>query len=202
MLRVGLTGSIATGKSTVLAECAALGLPTYSADRAVHELYEKDAVAAMETMFPGATVNGKVDRAALSAILAADPQRIVDLEELIHPLVRGKAADFFEAAEESGADIAVVEIPLLFETGSRYVLDTVIVTVCRPELQRRRALARPGMTQQKFDMVLARQMSQEEKAARADYVIDTSGSIADSASQLRQVIATLREKRGRENAGE
>ncbi|WP_404400942.1 dephospho-CoA kinase [Pelagibacterium halotolerans] len=197
MLRVALTGSIATGKSTILSQCEALGLPTYSADTAVHELYEKDAVAAMETMFPGVTAGGRVDRAALSAALADDPKRIVDLEELIHPLVRGKTEAFFDAAEDGGADIAVVEIPLLFETGSRYALDAVIVTVCKPELQRRRALGRPGMSEQKLDMILARQMRQEDKAARADYVIDTSGTKADSANQLRHIIATLREKRGR-----
>lgn len=196
MLRVGLTGSIATGKSTVLKACAALGLPVYSADEAVHELYEKDAVAAIETMFPGAIAGGRVDRAALGAILAADPARIDELEGLIHPLVREKANDFFDAAERGGADIAIIEVPLLFETGSRYALDAVIVTVCRPELQRERALARPGMTPQKLDMVLARQMSQDEKAARADHVIDTSGTKEDSRGQLRHIVRALRENKG------
>lgn len=192
MLRIGLTGSIATGKSTVLAQCAALGIPTYSADTAVHELYEKEAVAPIETMFPGATAGGKVDRAALSAILADDPARINDLEGLIHPLVRSKVRAFFDTAEENGADIAVVEVPLLFETGPGYGLDAVIVTVCTPELLRTRALARPGMSEDKLAMVLARQMSQEEKARRADHVIDTSGRIQDTQHQTRQIIAALR----------
>jgi len=192
MLRIGLTGSIATGKSTVLEHLAARGIPVYSADQAVHELYIRDAVPAIETLFPGVVVDGVVDRQRLSAALAAEPGRIAELEAVVHPLVFEKAMDFLDRSEADGADIAVLEVPLLFETGLRYPLDAVIVTHCADLIQRQRALARPGMTGEKLEMILARQMSQAEKRARGDFAIDTSGSVAQTDAQLDAILARLR----------
>jgi len=192
MLRIGLTGSIATGKSTVLEHLAARGIPVYSADEAVHELYRREAVPALEILFPGVVVDGEVDRARLSAALAAEPDRISELEAVVHPLVFDKAMGFLDRAEAEGADIAVLEVPLLFETGLRYPLDAVIVTHCADLLQRQRALARPGMTSEKLQMVLARQLPQAEKRARGDFAIDTSGSVAQTDAQIDAILARLR----------
>jgi len=192
MLRIGLTGSIATGKSTVLEHLAARGIPVYSADQAVHDLYRRDAVPALETLFPGVVVDGQVDRARLSAALAAEPDRISELEAVVHPLVFDKATAFLDRAEAEGTDIAVLEVPLLFETGLRYPLDAVIVTHCADLLQRQRAMARPGMTSEKLQMMLARQLPQAEKRARADFAIDTSGSVAQTDAQLDAILARLR----------
>jgi dephospho-CoA kinase len=192
MLRVGLTGSMATGKSTVLAEIAALGVPTHSADDAVHALYAGEAVPLVEAAFPGTVRDGTVDRKRLAAILAEHPGRLGELESLIHPLVRNMAMAFLDEAEAAGADLAVIEVPLLFETGAGYGLDKVIVTACEPEIQRQRAMARPGMNGEKLDFLLSRQLDQAEKRKRADIVIDTSGTMDDTIAQTRAAISALR----------
>ncbi|WP_127143762.1 dephospho-CoA kinase [Pelagibacterium montanilacus] len=192
MLRIGLTGSIATGKTTVLKAFEEEGIPTYSADAAVHELYAGEAAPTLETMFPGVVREGRVDRSALSAMLSQAPERVAELEAVVHPMVRDKAQAFFDAAEAEGAPMAVVEIPLLFETGSRYPLDVVVVTHCAPETLRARALARPNMTGAKLDMILARQMSQDEKRGLADHLIDTSGTMDDTLGRTRALIEALK----------
>ncbi len=197
MLRVGLTGSIATGKSTVLAAIGAMGVPTYSADEAVHALYAGKAAPLIEAAFPGTLTDGVVDRKKLAAALAAEPQRLAELESLIHPLVREKAMAFFDRAETEGADIAVLEIPLLFETASSYGLDRIIVTYCDPAIQRARALAREAMTGEKLDFLLSRQLDQDEKRRRADIVIDTSGSMDQTLAGTRDAINALRMQAGR-----
>lgn len=192
MKTLGLTGSIATGKSTALGAFAALGIPVFSSDEAVHELYEGgDAVTEIERLFPGTTVGGTVDRQELGKRLVNHPERLAELEAAVHPLVRARIASFLATAEKGGAEIAVVDIPLLFEGGYDYGLDAVAVTTVDPAEQRRRALARPGMTVEKFETILARQMPQPEKLERADYVIDTSGTIAESAAQVRAIAADL-----------
>lgn len=191
MTRVALTGSIATGKSTVLSRFAARGVPVYSADQAVHDLYAGKAAPLVETLFPGTVVDGAVDRARLSAAIAAEPGRISELEEVIHPLVRQKATDFLENAEAGGAGMAVVEIPLFFESGVKYSIHKVVVTWCDPDIQRQRVLARPGMTEDKFSLILSRQWSQDEKRERADYVIDTSDTMADTLERTDAVISAL-----------
>lgn len=185
MLRVGLTGSMATGKTTVLETFAQEGIPIYSADAAVHELYAGKAAALVESLFPGVVSAGVVDRSKLSAAIAAEPDRLSELESVIHPLVRQKALDFFEASEADGAVAAVIEIPLLYETGTKYPLDKVVVTWCRPEIQRERILGRPNMSVAKMDLVLSRQMPQDEKAALADHVIDTSGTLEQTRDAAR-----------------
>ena len=193
MKKFGLTGSIATGKSTVLNILAELGIPTFSSDEAVHELYAGEAVALVDAMFPGVGKSGVVDRAELSRrLLAEKPEKLRELEALVHPLVRQRIAKFLAESEASGADLAVVDIPLLFEGGNDWGLDGVIVTVVDEAEQARRALARPGMTLENLTKILSRQMPQAEKMARADYVIDTSKSIAETRKDVLSVVRELR----------
>lgn len=191
MLKLGITGSIATGKSTVLETIAALGVPTFSADEAVHDLYRGEAVPVVERLFPGVIQNGAVDRRALAARLVADPARLQALEAAIHPLVRTRMVRFLAEAESTGAALAAVDIPLLFETGFDYGLDAVLVTTVDPAEQRRRALARPGMTVEKLEAILARQMPQADKAKRATYVIDTGAAIEETRAKVTALIETL-----------
>ena len=191
MLKLGLTGSIATGKSTALAAFAALGIPTISADAVVHALYEGKAVAPLREVFPEVIHSGQVDRAALSRWLVAHPEDLQKVESIVHPLVRERIAGFLSDAEKSGAPLAVVDIPLLFESGYDYGLDAVAVTAVGEAVQRQRALARPGMTVEKLDTILARQMPQDEKKRRADFVLDTSGTIRDTEAQVKALADRL-----------
>ena len=191
MFRLGVTGSIATGKSTVLEALADFGARVSSADAIVHELYAGPAVAAVEGLFPGVAVEGAIDRGRLSAALAAEPGRLAELEALVHPMVRERIARFMDAAEADGAALAAVEVPLLFESGYDYGFDAVAVTVCDEAEQRRRALARPAMTVERLQSILARQMPQAEKKERADYVIDTTGPIEDTRRAVRAVVARI-----------
>jgi len=199
MIRLGLTGSIATGKSTVLEMFRARDIPVYSADEAVHALYAGDAVAEVGALFPGVTVNGAVDRARLSKKLLETPDGFAKLEALVHPLVRQKMLAFLDEAEAAGADLAVLEIPLLYETGHPYPLDAVAVVSCADAEQRRRALARAGMSVEKLDAILARQVPQAEKRLRADFVISTDGPEVDTAAEVDQLLTILR-KRAADNA--
>lgn len=195
MIRLGLTGSIATGKSTTLDHFASLGVPVFSADAAVHEFYAGPASEAVEALFPGVVQDGVVDRSRLSAALLAEPEKIRALEDEIHPLVRRRIAEFLVEAEMRGARLAVVDIPLLYESAYDYGLDKVAVTYCTPALQRRRALARQGMTVEKLEAILARQMPQEDKKARADFIIDTSGALADTHAAVEKIVATLTDQK-------
>jgi dephospho-CoA kinase len=192
MQKLGLTGSIATGKSTVLEMIRDLGVPTFSADEAVHALYQGEAVPLVEALFPAVSHNGAIDRSKLAALLVAHPERLKELEAAVHPLVRKRMATFLADTESTGASLAVVDIPLLYETGFDYGLDGVIVTVVDPDEQRRRALARPGMTQEKLDAILARQLPQDEKAKRATYVIDTSGTLEETREAMAAIVSAAR----------
>lgn len=189
MFRLGLTGSIATGKSTVLQNFAQLGAVTYSADEAVYALYRAEAVEPLEALFPGVSVNGEIDRALLATKLVNDPTRIEALEAIVHPLVRTKMQEFIAEAAHNDAKLIVLEIPLLFETGATYPIDAVAVTVCSEEEQKRRAFLRPGMNVDKFNTIVARQMPQAEKKLKADFVIDTNGSEEESKAQVARIIA-------------
>jgi dephospho-CoA kinase len=191
MWRIGITGSIATGKSTVLDAFRALGVPVYSADAAVAELYAGEAVAPVEALFPGVAVNGVIDKSRLSSRLAADPSGFKRLEAVVHPLVRVRIARFMEDAQKTGAALAVVEVPLLFESGYDYGFDAIGVTHVAESIQRQRALARPGMTVEKLDTILARQMPQAEKRARATYAFDTGGSIQQTADKVKALVASI-----------
>lgn len=192
MWRIGITGSIATGKSTLLKAFADLGVPTISADTIVGELYAGDAVAPVEALFPGVASNGVIDRQKLSARLAADPAGFKPLEAVVHPLVRAAIADFMDRAERGGAALAVVEVPLLFESGHDYGFDAIAVSWVDPAIQRERALARPGMTVDKLDAILARQLPQAEKKDRATYVFDTSLPVTTIEEMVAALVAGIR----------
>ncbi len=193
MFKLGLTGSIATGKSTALRAFADLGIPVFSSDDAVHDLYKAEAVGPVEAVFPGVTTDGIIDRQKLSAILVAHPERLKSLEAIVHPLVRARINRFLEESAAAGAELAVVDIPLLFERGVDWGLDAVAVTVVDEAEQRRRALARPGMTVEKLDAILARQMPQAEKRARADYILDTGASIDSTRADVAALVGKLTE---------
>jgi dephospho-CoA kinase len=192
MWKLGLTGSIASGKSTVLKAFAALGVPTFSSDDAVHELYRGDAVPAVEALFPGVSHNGAIDRAELAKRIVEQPERLKELEAAVHPLVRAQIARFLADAEAAGAKLAVVDIPLLFETGFDYGLDRVATTWAPDEEIRARALARPGMTVEKLEAILARQLPQDEKRKRADYVIGTFGPLGNMKASVAALVEALR----------
>ncbi len=194
MLKLGLTGSIATGKSTALKAFADLGVPTFSSDEAVHELYRGAAVAPVEAAFPGVTVDGVIDREKLSQQLLGHPARLQQLEAIVHPLVRTRIRSFLADASARGEAMAVVDIPLLFENGVDWGLDAVIVTMVDAAEQHRRALARPGMTVEKLDAILARQLPQAEKVKRATYIIDTSSTIAATRQTVAELVQRLRQE--------
>jgi dephospho-CoA kinase len=190
--KLGLTGSIASGKSTVLKAFAELGVPTFSSDAAVHELYEGEAVAPIEALFPGVERNGAIDRAALAEKVLGNPEQLSRLEAIVHPLVRARIARFLDDAEKAGAFLAVVDIPLLFEGGFDYGLDAVAVTVTDEPQLRQRALSRPGMTVDKLDAILARQLPQDEKKRRASFVFDTSGPLQRTVRAVRALVEAFR----------
>ena len=193
MLIVGLTGSIGMGKSTAAAHLQARGLPVFDADAEVHRLYAGGkAVELVESAFPGTTASGAIDRAKLSAVLLAQPQRFGELEAIVHPLVRDAERAFLRDAKEHGARIAVLEIPLLFETGAEELVDVSVVVSAKPEVQRERLLKRPGLTKDKLDKLLARQLPDSEKRRRADFVVDTSADVEASRAALDAIIAALR----------
>jgi dephospho-CoA kinase len=192
---VGLTGSIGMGKSTTAAMFAEAGAPVYDADAAVHELYAKGgaAVAAVGEAFPEVVVDGAVDRARLSARVMNDTAAFKQLERIVHPLVGGHRADFFQKARDANADMVILDVPLLFETGGDRALDAVIVVSAPADLQRERVLARPGMTEDKFHSILARQWPDDKKRSHADFVIDTGKGLAAAKAQVLAVLERLRD---------
>ena len=198
MITVGLTGSIGMGKSTTLRMFADEGVPVADADAIVHRLYEGRAAPLVEAAFPGSTRDGTVDRAILSRMVVADARKLRRLEEIVHPLVREEQQAFIEEARRAGARIAVLDVPLLFETGRAAEMDKIVVVSCAPDLQRRRVLARPGMTEAKFEAILARQVPDSEKRARADFVIGTDDGLDAARAEVREVLARLRRMADRE----
>ena len=191
MLVVGLTGSIAMGKSMAAAYLASRGVSVFDADAAVHDIYRKEAMPAIESAFPGSTSAVGVDRAVLSEALQRDPAGFKRLEAIVHPLVRYREVAFLREAAASGARIAVLDVPLLYETGLDASLDAVIVVSAHSQAQRERALMRPGMTSEKLEQILARQMPDEEKRRRAHFVVDTNGPPGRSLHQLDAILAAL-----------
>lgn len=192
MIVVGLTGSIGMGKTTTAQLFAAEGVPVHDADGVVHELYRGEAVQAIETAFPGTVADGEVIRQKLSENLAKNPANFKRLEEIVHPLVRKHERHFLNEQKQAGKDIVVLDVPLLFETEGEERVDVVVVASCDEDIQRRRVLARPGMTEEKLDLILSRQIPDREKRARADFVVDTGKSIDDARRQVRAILATLR----------
>jgi dephospho-CoA kinase len=188
MIVLGLTGSIGMGKSTTAKLFAEAGVPVYDADAAVHRLYEGEAAPAIEAAFPGTTTNGKVDRNRLSACVVHNPAAMKRLEEIVHPMLGASRQKFLRDAEQSGAAVAVVDVPLLFETGGERNVDAVVVVTTSPELQRERILARPNMSEQKFEGILARQMPDAEKRRRAHFVVDTSHGLDPVRARIRDIL--------------
>jgi dephospho-CoA kinase len=196
MLIIGLTGSIGMGKSTAAAYLRRRGIAVIDADAEVHKLYSGAAVEPIERAFPGTTANGAVDRGKLSAALMADPAGFKRLEAIVHPLVQAAERALLQAEHARGAAMAVLEIPLLFETGGDARCDATIVVSAPADVQRARVLARPGMTAEKLDAILARQLADAEKRRRADFVVDTGTTIADAERQLDTIVASLKGRTG------
>ncbi|MFO7478374.1 MAG: dephospho-CoA kinase [Methyloceanibacter sp.] len=197
MLVIGLTGGIGMGKSAAAERFASHGIPVFNADLCVHRLYEGAAVPAIEVDFPGVVVAGKVDRNLLSERVAGAPERLRQLEAIVHPLVVAAEIEFLREQEERGAKFAVLEIPLLFETGAERRVDVTVVLSAPADVQRERVLARPGMTADKLEHLLARQLPDAERRARADYVVDSSLPLADMHAEIDTLIESLRTREGR-----
>jgi dephospho-CoA kinase len=188
---LGLTGSIGMGKSTTAKLFAEAGVPVYDADATVHRVYEGEAVPAIEAAFPGTTADGKVDRARLSAKVVHDPAAIQRLEQIVHPMLRSYHQKFLEDAEQAGAPVVVMDVPLLFETGGEKRVDAVVVVTTAPEVQRERILARGTMTAETLDAILARQTPDAEKRRRADFVVDTSHGLDPVRARIRDILAEV-----------
>ncbi len=196
MIVIGLTGSIGMGKSTVAQMFAEEGAPAFSSDDAVHELYAPGgaAVGPVGAAFPGVVNDGAVDRVALSAQVVDNAEALHRLEAIVHPLVHQAQARFLKENRAAGRKAVVLDIPLLFESGGAAIVDKVVVVSAPPDVQRERVLARPGMTAEKFESLLARQVPDAEKRARADFVISTDGPFEATRAQVRAVLDALGEQ--------
>jgi dephospho-CoA kinase len=199
MFILGLTGSLGMGKSTTAGFFAEAGVPVHDADAVVHRLYAGEAAAAIEAAFPGTTAGGKVDRARLAARVLDHPEALRRLEGIVHPLVRDAETRFLADARARGAGVVVLDIPLLLETSGDQRVDAIVVVSAPSDTQRQRMLARPGMTPEKFDALLARQMSDSEKRRHADFVVDTSHGFEAARAQVQEIlraVATMPRRRG------
>jgi dephospho-CoA kinase len=198
MLLIGLTGSIGMGKSETTKMFRDLGIPTYDSDAAVHALYEFGgaAVAPIESAFPGTVVDGRVDRTKLSVCVVHDKEALKRLEAIVHPLVAGTQRAFLQKAANDGAKMVVLDIPLLYETEGHKRVDVTVVVSAPPDVQRARVLARPGMTPEKLDAILAKQLADGEKRKRADFVVDTSKGLEHARTQVAEIVKALQ---GRES---
>lgn len=192
MIVLGLTGSIGMGKSTTAKMFADLGIPVHDSDATVHELYSGRAAPLVEAAFPGSTAGGVVDRAELGRRVLGNPDALKKLEAIVHPLVREERDLFLARARAAGSGIAMLDVPLLFETGGSDLVDAIVVVTARPDEQRRRVLARPGMTEDKLDAILARQVPDAQKRARADFLVVTDHGIDDAKRQVQQIVERLR----------
>ncbi len=198
MFVIGLTGSLGMGKSTAARFFAEQGVPVHDADAVVHRLYAGEAAPVIEAAFPGAMTGGKVDRNRLAALVVDDPAALKRLEAIVHPLVQAAERALLADAEARGEKIAVLDIPLLFETGADQRVDAVVVVSAPAALQQSRVLGRPGMTMDKLDAILSRQMPDAEKRRRADFVVDTSGDFNVTRAQVRAIldaVATMPRRR-------
>jgi dephospho-CoA kinase len=195
MIVVGLTGSIGMGKSTTAAMFREAGVPVYDADAAVHDLYSRGgaAVGPVGEAFPGVVKDGAIDREALRQRVLGDPEALKRLNGIVHPLVGQDRIKFFQAAEAKGADLVVLDIPLLFETGGHARMDAVVVVSAPEDMQRERVLARPGMSPERLDAILAQQMADAEKRARAHFVVDTGRGLEPARAQVAEIIAVMRD---------
>jgi dephospho-CoA kinase len=192
MLRVGLTGSIGMGKTTVAQMFRDAGVAVLDSDRIVHALYRGAAVAPIESAFPGVTADGVVDRARLAERVLGDGAALKRLEDIVHPLVWAARDRFLADHEAKGEKIVVYDVPLLFETGAEDTVDAVVVVSAPQDVQKARVLARPGMTEEKFAAILAKQTPDSQKRARADYIIDTSTGLEDARLQVERILEALK----------
>ena len=198
MFILGLTGSVGMGKSVTARFFAEQGVPVHDADAVVHRLYEGEAVAAIEAAFPGTTAGEKVDRDKLAARVLGDSAALKQLEAIVHPLVQEAERRLLAEAESRGEKVAVLDIPLLFETGGERRVDAVVVVSAPPEVQRSRVLERPGMTVEKLEAILAKQMPDDEKRCRADFIVDTSRGFEAARAEVRAIldaVATMPKRR-------
>lgn len=195
MILLGLTGSIGMGKSTTAKIFSEYGVPVHDSDEAVHRLYRGKAAPLVEAAFPGTTRDGIVDRSMLAEKVLGDSAALRRLEEIVHPLIRADATAYLKPHHAAGAPLAVLDIPLLYETDGRDRVDLVVVVSAPFEVQRERVLARPGMTDEKFRKILAKQVPDEEKRALADFVIDTGRGIAPVREAVADIIEKLTGKR-------
>jgi dephospho-CoA kinase len=191
MFILGLTGSIGMGKSTTAKFFREAGVPVHDSDAVVHRLYEGEAVAPVEAAFPGTVVDGKVDRAKLSQQLVGNPDAIRRLEAIVHPLVRAVSERFMHDQAARGTRIAVLDIPLLFETGGEKNVDAVVVVSAPAAVQRARVLSRPGVSAERFDALLTRQMPDAEKRARAHFIVDSSRSFDSARAQVHGIVRAV-----------
>ena len=198
MYLIGLTGSIGMGKTQTAELFEQEGVPRYDADAAVHALYEVGgaAVEPIGKMFPKAVRDGAVDRAVLGQIVLKDSAKLAALEKAVHPLAGATQVDFLNAQIAAGATHVLLDIPLLFETGGHKFVDCVVVVSAPPEIQRARVLARPGMTEEKFEDILTKQVADSDKRAAADFIVDSSVSVADAHRQVKEILAELRDRKG------
>jgi dephospho-CoA kinase len=198
MFILGLTGSVGMGKSTTARFFAQAGVPVHDADAVVHKLYDGEAVPAIEAAFPGTSADGKVDRGKLGARVLDDPAALKRLEAIVHPLVQQAQERLIAEAAAQGHRVVVLDIPLLFEVGRDRDCDAIVVVSAPPQVQRARVLERAGMTAEKLDAILARQMPDAEKRARADFVVDTSRGFDAARAQVRAIldaVATMPKRR-------
>ncbi|TPI34794.1 dephospho-CoA kinase [Mesorhizobium sp. B3-1-6] len=191
MIVLGLTGSIGMGKSATAKMFAEAGVPVHDSDETVHRLYSGKAAPLVEAAFPGTTQAGIVDRVKLAGKVLADPDALKKLEAIVHPLVRADADAFLAKHRAAGAPLAVLDIPLLFETGGRGRVDKVVVVTASPEIQRERVLARPGMSEEKFSSILAKQVPDAEKRRQADFIIDTGHGFDAARKAVEAIVAEL-----------
>ena len=191
MFILGLTGSVGMGKSATAKLFAEERVPVHDADAAVHRLYEGEAVAPIEAAFPGTTADGRVDRTKLANRVLGDPAALLKLEQIVHPLVRRDEERFLDEAEKGGAKIVVLDIPLLYETGGESRCDAVVVVSAPEDVQRERVLARPGMTAERFASILAKQMPDAEKRARADFIVDSGHGFDAARAQVREILSKV-----------
>ena len=198
MYLIGLTGSIGMGKTQTAALFEEEGVPRYDADAAVHGLYEVGgaAVGPIGELFPEAVRDGAVDRAALGRIVLKDGAKLAALEKMVHPLAGATQVDFLNAQLAAGATHVLLDVPLLFETGGHEFVDCVVVVSAPPDIQRARVLERPGMTEEKFADILAKQVPDSDKRAAADFIVDSSVSVADAHRQVKEILAAVRDRKG------
>jgi dephospho-CoA kinase len=197
---IGLTGSIGMGKTETARMFAELGIPVYDADAAVHRLYEPGGAAVPEIVkaFPGCVVNGRVDRTALAKVVAAEKDGLRRLEAIVHPLVAEDQSRFLDQTTAKGAEMIVLDIPLLLETGGHSRMDAVVVVTAPADVQRARVLNRPSMTEEKLDHILSRQMPDEEKRAQAHFTVETDKGLEHARAQVKQIMAALHARRLKE----